>query len=80
MATASKHGKCISRNVSQFKKINSPYPSSLSDDSEDDDDTDILPEDNAETVPQNESPDPHRYPRRDQTVWTEYLTSLKSFQ
>ena len=47
MVTASRNGKYISRNVSQFKKINSPYPSPLSDDSEDD--PDILPEDNAET-------------------------------
>ena len=54
MITASRNGKYISRNASHFKKINSPYPSPQSNDSEDDDDTDILPEDNAETVPQNE--------------------------
>ena len=27
----------------------------------------LLPDDNAETVPQNESPDPHQYPRGDRT-------------
>ena len=59
MVTASRNEKYISRNVSHFKRIYSPYPSPQSDNSEDDDDTDILPEDNSETVPRNESPDPH---------------------
>ena len=51
MVTESRNGKYISRSVSLFKKIDSPYPSPLSDNSEDDDDTDILPKDNSETVP-----------------------------
>ena len=59
MIMASQNGKYISRNVSHFIKINSPYHSPQSDNSEDDDDMDILPEDNAESVPRNESPDPH---------------------
>ena len=33
---------------------------------------DILPEDNAETVPRNESPDPHRYLRRDRRPTRRY--------
>ena len=72
MVTESRNGKYISRSVSQFKKIDSPYPSPLSDNSEDDDDTDILPKDNAETVPWNKSPDPHRYPRCDRRPTRRY--------
>ena len=47
MITTSRNGKYISRNVSHFKKINSPYRSPQSDIS--DDDTDILPERNCST-------------------------------
>ena len=68
LVSASQNGKCISHNVSHFKKINSPYTvrnlitlkmmmTRIQ----------LLPDDNAETVPQNESPDPHRYPRGDKT-------------
>ena len=42
MTTASRNGKYISHNVSQFKKINSPYSSPQSDNSKDDDDMNIL--------------------------------------
>lgn len=75
MITASRNGKYISRNVSHFKKINSPYRNPQSDIS-DDDDTDILPENNAETVPRNESPYPHQYPRRDRRPTRRYRPNV----